>query len=70
MEHLLFQQMERNYYYQRQFLAISQPERFTSLIIDGMAQDGCRIPRKTRFEYGGFRLEQKLTGVLVHRSDG
>ena len=66
VEHLLFQQGERNCYYKRRTKAVTEPDRYTSLIIDATAQYVCRTPRKFRFEYKGKTLEQKLVGVLVH----
>lgn len=66
MEHLLFQQNERNHYYHRRNLACVDPENFTSMICDAMAQASCKIPRKLHYEYAGRLMEQKLVGVLVH----
>lgn len=67
MEHLLFQQAERNAYYARRHDAVTKPEEYTSLNCDGMTQIICNIPRKYKFEYSARTLNQKLVGVLVHR---
>ena len=66
MEHLLFQQAERTCYYHRRNQALYDPENFTSINCDGMAQATCNIPRKCKFEHDGHTLNQKLVGVLVH----
>lgn len=66
MEHLLFQQNERNHYYHRRNLACLDPDNFTSMICDAMAQASCKIPRKLQFDYKGDLMDQKLVGILVH----
>ena len=70
LEHLLPQQSERGQYYHHQHLATSQPHKYTSTTIDATAQDSCRIPRKTRYDYPGKRLTYKLIGAVVHRARG
>lgn len=65
-DHRLFQQAERQAYYSRRMLAVSHPQLYLSLIVDGMQQATCEIPKKFRFEYSGDKLKQKLVGVLVH----
>lgn len=66
MEHLLFQQSERNHYYMRRNQAVTNPTMYCSMIMDAMAQYVCRIPRKSKFDYDKATLDQKLIGVLVH----
>lgn len=65
-DHRLFQQAERQAYYGRRLLAQSHPENYVSLIVDGMQQSTCEIPKKFKFEYKGTTMTQKLIGVLVH----
>jgi len=66
LEHRLFQQQERKHYYRRQQLACSDPDNNTSLIIDGMTQATCSIPRKYKYHYTEETLDQKIIGVLIH----
>jgi hypothetical protein len=49
-EHIVFQQKEREVYYSKRLLAMKDPERFISLIIDGMQQATTAIPSKVSHE--------------------
>lgn len=67
-DHLLFQQAERQAYYSRRMLAQQYPDKFTSMIVDGMQQATTQVPRKMVYANEVKRFEQKLVGVLVHGS--
>lgn len=68
-DHRLFQQAERQVYYNKRILAAKHPELYTSLIVDGMQQSTSDIPKRNHFAYDGPTLNQKLIGVLAHGSE-
>lgn len=65
-DHRLFQQAERQSYYNKRMLAQQHPELYCSMIVDGMQQATTDIPKRNHFSYEGAKLSQKLIGVLVH----
>jgi len=68
--HTEWQTQERKAYYRHRFLAVSQPEEYACIIIDGMDQNKTNVPRFSR------RLPKKcdnqeqlgctIIGALVH----
>jgi hypothetical protein len=68
-DHRLFQQAERQIYYNKRMLAAKHPELYTSMIVDAMQQATTDIPKRNHFSYEGPKLTQKLIGVLVHGAE-
>jgi hypothetical protein len=66
-QHVKDQYEERKVYYARREKAISQPETYMSIIIDGMDQSKLTMPHFTRDHKGNADgLKNALIGVLIH----
>ena len=57
---------QRQVYYTRRFLSISQPEQFLSTISDGMAQLHNELPHRANLAPFSHKLKCHLQGVIVH----
>jgi len=44
---------------------MTEPDKYTSLIIDGMAQQSCKIPRKVHEEYCGSLSDMLIVDVMT-----
>lgn len=67
--HLRKQNLERQKYYKHQQKAKSYPNRYLSLIIDGMDQSKTQLPHfvhASKFTSAMWRLRVHLVGVIVH----
>lgn len=66
---ILFFSLERQKYYKHQAKAKSHPEKYMSLIIDGMDQSKTQIPHfvhASKFTASMWKLRVHLVGVIVH----
>lgn len=69
MMHALHRSMymnERLSYYRKRNQAYSQPSRYLSIIVDGMAQNHCQLPWCGNLKTFNETLTQHLQGVLAH----
>jgi len=57
---------EREGYYKRQALALRDPQRYMSLIIDGMQQGHSEIPYQANQAQFPNKIKQHLQGVIEH----
>ena len=57
---------ERKSYYERLWLAITEPQNYMSIIIDGMAQTHTRIPWSANIKEFPTNINQHLQGIIEH----
>jgi hypothetical protein len=68
-DHTIWQQRERAKYYKHREKSTTYPEKYLSVIIDGMDQSKLELPRflRTRSAFANlFRLRMALVGALTH----
>jgi hypothetical protein len=63
-EHRVFQQREREGYYSKRLLAAKHPDRYLSLICDGMQQATTALPAKVCSSVAARSLIPRLLCVL------
>ncbi len=64
--HRITYMSERKTYYQKQILAIMQPDVYMSVILDGMAQSHSALPWLSNQKDFPQRLKMHLQGVIEH----
>ncbi|KAK3734292.1 hypothetical protein QZH41_015141, partial [Actinostola sp. cb2023] len=67
--HLMQQMAERRNYYMHGIKARLEPQKYLSLIMDGMDQNKTRVPhfiQTTKVDDGLWKLKTHITGVLVN----